>query len=573
MYRQGLMGGAAALVATALCLSPANAKGPTTLTNVYGGGAALVAPTMAQAFGCYGNISDLYFWAGNPLGTSPPTINDPTPFNYTGAPAQDCATTHYETSGNSTLNYLSANSGTGIKALYSHDLTRFGILPSGWVNPSNQIEVSETSLDATDASIWRNGGSGGHVGLTVVAPGQTAGSGQVPNPWEHYGNLVQIPIMIAPVAIAYSSVYEKVYNSGDGSITSYKLNIKFPRGDQSGGFRLDVATLCQIYNGQIKDWNDPALKKLNGAQSFEDPADPTPAKSWSVPLQIVGRFDSAGATGIFTRHLAAVCGSVTYTGGITNQYAEASTTLPASLQGAHYLKGTGDNSPPAGEVLGKFTLADGADGVAEYLGFTRVPTAGNPKIVQGRLGYDGTDLVLPAVLSTDENTYNLNTATLKNRAGKFIAPTTVSAIASFATQLPPQSDADGTYDPDVTANGLRVNPQDWVQPILKSSYLADPVAAAGYPFVGTANEITYTCFHNANTLNVMSGFTFWFDTAQLIRAKTGLLYTNGQAPLPAAWSKAIRETFLKPVAGTLPLNLQLNVAGKGACTASSIVGG
>jgi len=453
-----------------------DAGAPTTLTNLYGGGAGLVAQEVWQAADCYGNETDLYVATGSPLGSTAPIVSNPAPFNFVGSPAQDCSTTHYETSGNSSLNYLFENSGNGIKSIYAHDITKLGVTPSGWTSPTPQFSFSETALDVNDVSIYNLGGSGGHVGLTVVAPGVTPGSGQVANPAEHYGPLVQVPFIIAPVAIVYDPVYKKVFNS-DTSITSYKLNVHFPRADGSGGLKLSVATLCQIFNGQIVNWNDPALKKINGGVSLEDPSDPTPAKSWSVPLQIVGRSDSAGATNVFSRHLAAVCAGITYSGGITNQYPDAASTLPSPLIGATYTKGSGSNPSPSGETAGKFTVASGADGVVEYVAFTRTPDASTTTITQGRIGYTGVDLALPAVLNTGGNTFGLNTATLQNSSNHWIAPTPAAALAAFASQLPPESDANGTYDPSVTTNGHRANPQDWVQPNLKSSYIADPLAA------------------------------------------------------------------------------------------------
>ncbi|HSZ74049.1 MAG TPA: substrate-binding domain-containing protein [Rhizomicrobium sp.] len=560
----------ASLTAAMLLAGSANAAAPSTLTNVFGGGAALVAEELWQAADCYGNETDLYIATGNPLGSTTPVVDNPAPFNYTGAAAQDCSTAHFETSGKSSLNYLSENSGNGIKSIYAHDITRLGVTPSAWASPTVQFSFSETALDANDVSIYNAGGSGGHVGLTVVAPGVTPGAGQIANPSQYYGALVQVPAIIAPVAIVYDPVYKKVYNSG--TVTEYKLNIHTPRADGSGGLKLNVATLCQVFNGQIVDWNDPALKKLNGGVSFEDPSDPTPAKSWSVPLQIVGRSDSAGATNVFSRHLAAVCGGVTYTGGVTNQYPDAASTLPSTLIGATYVKGSGSNPPPSGETVGKFTVANGADGVAEYVAFTRTPDTNTTSITQGRIGYTGVDLALPAVLSTGANTYGLNTATLQNHNNQWVAPTAAGALAAFASQLPPQSDADGTYDASVTTNGLRANPQDWVQPNLKSSYIADPVAPRSYPITGTANALVYSCYSTANRFKVVDGFMIWFYSNNLIAAKnTGLLNSAGSSPLPANWRKAVLQTFFNSALASL--NLRINQKGQGACTAGSITGG
>src|SRR5262249_40859478 len=149
-----------------------------------------------------------------------------------------------------------------------------------------------------------------------------------------------------------------------------------------------------------------------------DPDDPTPAASWSVPMQIVGRNESSGTTSIFTRHLANVCSAVA-----GNQYANGTTTLPSTLRShSNFYDKTQPNNPVAGETVADFTLADGSDGVSKYLDFTRTPSAtAGDSVTQGRIGYVGTDYALPGALNNpaDANvaTYSLNTANLKNSAG------------------------------------------------------------------------------------------------------------------------------------------------------------
>ena len=178
---------------------------------------------------------------------------------------------------------------------------------------------------------------------------------------------------VDPLAIAYDPAYEKVLNQ-DNSVTTYHFNIHYPRTDNSGGLHLDPTTYCKIFNGQITNWNDPALKMLNGNISLADPADPQKA-SFSVPLQIVGRGDSAGATLILTRHLANVCASLIS----GNQYADGSSTLPSSLLGPTYNVSNPNYPGVAGETPGKFTLVAGMPGTAQYTAFTASPGGSNPR--------------------------------------------------------------------------------------------------------------------------------------------------------------------------------------------------
>ena len=73
-----------------------------------------------------------------------------------------------------------------------------------------------------------------------------------------------------------------------GAITvSYNLS-----GIKSG-LKLDGPTIAKIYMGQIKTWNDPAIKALNPGMSLP-----------STSITVVHRSDSSGTTAGFTTFLA-----------------------------------------------------------------------------------------------------------------------------------------------------------------------------------------------------------------------------------------------------------------------------
>ncbi|HEY1710355.1 MAG TPA: substrate-binding domain-containing protein [Rhizomicrobium sp.] len=538
------------------------------VTVISGAGSSLLAPYARQAEDCYGNKEFLII-----KGTTP-TLVSVTPFVYTGSPALNCNTQHANKNAN--FFFDSTGSGTGINALYGNDPSL-----AGDTNPNKtgnqflqgiQYGFSDTSLDVTDVGIYDNGGgpcvapATCHVGVSVQAPG--GGSGTYANPKVKFGAMVQFPMSIDPVAIAYDPVYKKVV-SGAGEETDYHFNVQAPRADGSGGLHLDAKGYCKIFNGQIKNWNDPVMTQLNGGVSLEDPSDPTPANKWSVPMQITGRFDSSGTSSIFTRHLAAVCGVIQ-----NNHYADATTTLPPALHvnNAHYDKTQPNNNPPAGEALGQFTLADGSDGVAKYVNFSNVPANGST-LIQGRIGYVGTDYALPGALNNpadpDVGGYALNTATLKNASGHFIAPTALTAKVSFGSVLPPQTNANGTFNPSTTGK-LRSNPQDWVEPASKTSPLANPAAAQGYPIVGTTNFIGYSCYSTAAKASTITDFIKWYSTtAAVYDANIGILSKAGLSPLPSVWRGAIKQAF---VLGSDGQNLTFGVAGTGSC-ANATTGG
>lgn len=67
-------------------------------------------------------------------------------------------------------------------------------------------------------------------------------------------------------------------------------------GVKAGEFKLDQPTLCGIYLGDIKKWNDEAITKLN----------PT-IKLPSDEIGVIYRSDGSGTTAIFTTYLSEVC--------------------------------------------------------------------------------------------------------------------------------------------------------------------------------------------------------------------------------------------------------------------------
>jgi phosphate transport system substrate-binding protein len=74
-----------------------------------------------------------------------------------------------------------------------------------------------------------------------------------------------------------------------GAITvSYNLS------GVKSGIKLDGPTISKIYLGQIKTWNDPAIKALNPGMSLP-----------STSITVVHRSDSSGTTAGFTKFLAA----------------------------------------------------------------------------------------------------------------------------------------------------------------------------------------------------------------------------------------------------------------------------
>jgi phosphate transport system substrate-binding protein len=559
MSKLKILMGATALVSTALA-GGANAA---VATYLYGAGSSLAAPYLRQALDCFGSATPLVIKGSalnNPTYSNPPIAY----FDYMGAKSsQNCApSAHQEINATIQGDYESTGSGTGLKAYMSGSPATFvgdyipGQDPSPY--PAFSFAASETAFSAADVTAYNNGGVDPTTGLTLGAP-----PAQFPTPAPLYGPMVQVPLLIAPVTLAYSAEYGR-FRAADGTVHHYFFNIHKPRADGSGGLVLDAPTYCAIFNGQITDWNQLPTS-LNGGKTYQDAQDKKDKHKFSVPLVLVGRSDSSGTTSVFTRHMAAQCPSQ-ISGTV---YSDSTSTLPANLVAATWTSTNPNYGPNSGvtDVPGKFTVANGSGGVADYLDFDPnnqpAQTTGS-EVEQGRVGYLGPDYVLPAVLNTNTNTFGLNSASL-------VRPGTTAAISPTAKVA-----ALGYNGLNPPTGAGKSAPDQWVQAASKTAPIAIPPDIKAYPIVGTSNYVGYTCYDDADRAGTSAGvqtFFAWYWTAATVNdASKGLLAEAGLAPMPKAWVTAINTEFFNPTGKTKPDALWTTFAGnKNAkqCTAIS----
>ncbi len=590
---------------------------------INGAGATLPANVTRQYLDCYGiqvplanqgatsplvNIADFNYATpalatlGNRFNCAGNAATAPIPTGPAGSPQ---FTNPRIIQPNITANYLATGSGAGINSWRFHSAPQSFpgstvVLPAGWASYGNnavQFAISETPLTWANVYDLVNG----YNNLNLAAATDPSG-GAVPigTALSRYGAAIQIPAYIAPVAISYSPVYAKVRN-GDGTLSSYRFTVTGARADGSGGLKLTRAQYCGIFNGLITNWNQLPTNVVN-----RDPADPN---AFNVPLQIVGRSDSSGTTSLWTRALAAQCDGVVVNTGVNGTlpaitittfggassatqrpsfYQNSAGTLPAAIRvgGGVFNKGT---SPSFGGTvtLGNYVVADGNDGVAQAVDYLLDPSATpGDRTVNGKMGYNGTDSVLPATLFTLANTYGLNTASLQqNGIGTtYQAPTAAAATTAFSTVQPPESAPSGgaycvpggsvTCVTNLVATGTvptgdRANPVYWVAPGNRflinantgaTSAIPNPIAAPtkGYPIVGTSNVLLYTCYFTPALRTAINGVwaTFngsttkdynnqTFPAALTNNTTQGIIIKNGLAGMPTPWKNAIRETFFR----------------------------
>jgi len=527
---------------------------------IYGGGSSVGAVYWRQISDCYAEAADL-------MAKGPSYYVDETLVDFGGRKPQNCQTT--EINPDTTTWYISTGSGIGILAQFSHDSTdTFGpvnVADGDQFFPEMIYSLSSIGLQASDVAAYDNGDNSycqGSDCIDIAAPGvlECAGEqgGIYPNPAQCYGPLIQFPLSVDPLAMVYANngTYEKTYDEGTGKEIDYHFNVQ--GGTKSGGLRLSVASLCGIWNGEITDWNDPALTADNGGVSLEDPDDPTSPSHWSVPLMPVARSDASGSTLTLTRHLAQVC-----SGYGPNAYKHAA----ATMQGA-------------GVSGSAMTQVPYSEGMAQAVAFTASPVGQGDQcseavlvqgytdcIQQGSIGYIGSDYVLPFVSNNGTNTYGLFAAAVENHRGEFVSPSPESALIAFKEAgLPPQTNRHGQYCPNC-GNLKRNNPADWNP----QNLLGDPTERGGYPLVGTTNYVAYTCYASRGALANLVAEVEYVEKSPINTARNGILESSGLGVLPSTWRDAIDQTFITNSDGQ---GLQWSVAGrKGTTACQNTVGG
>jgi phosphate transport system substrate-binding protein len=148
--------------------------------------------------------------------------------------------------------------------------------------------------------------------------------------------------------------------------------------------RLSPQTLAKIFQGDIKTWDDAAIK-----------ADNPGVKLPSTPITVVHRSDSSGTTQNFTTFLN------TAAPGVWTLGAGSTVSWPSDSQ-------SGNGNPGVGQIV------KGTDGAVGYVDFS------------------------------DAKALKLKFANVKNQAGKFVAPTLKGTTAAIEKA---QINPDLTYNP------------------------------------------------------------------------------------------------------------------------------
>jgi phosphate transport system substrate-binding protein len=205
--------------------------------------------------------------------------------------------------------------------------------------------------------------------------------------------------------------------------------------------KLDPPTIANIFQGKIKTWNDPAIKALNPGVTLP-----------STPISLAVRSDSSGTTANFSLFLMTAAPSVWKLGS------SSTISWPST---AHAGNGNG--------------------GVAQIV-----------KSTPGSIGY---------VDYADAKAAGLTYASVKNKAGNYIAPSTAAASAAGTTV---------TLAPDLTFAAV---------------WSPDPQA---YPITYQSWDLVYEKQSSTTTTKMLKAYIGY-----LIGDGQKLLNGLGYAPLPA----------------------------------------
>jgi len=217
--------------------------------------------------------------------------------------------------------------------------------------------------------------------------------------------------------------------------------------------KLTAPVIADIFQGKIKTWNDPAIKSLNPGVSLP-----------STSITIARRSDSSGTTQNFSQFL------VDAAPGVWKLGTSSTVNWPATSRGGN-----------------------GNGGVAQIV-----------KSTPGAIGY---------VDYADAKASGLTFASVKNKAGSYIAPTTSSASAA-ASQA--------AVAPDLTFSAI------WAS------------GASSYPITYQSWDLVYQAQPNKNTASMLRAYIGY-----LLGAGQKLLPTLNYAPLPASIDQKAKAQLSK----------------------------
>ena len=306
-------------------------------------------------------------------------------------------------------------------------------------------------------------------------------------------NYTVIPATAGPIAMVYNLPGLKQKISATSTTTT------------AATLRLNGETICGIYSGQIRKWNNAKIKALN----------PLVTNLPSSDIKVVGRSDSSGTTFIFTSYLGKAAAAAQNQCGMHSAFTSnteanfddaptsASDFVPTKVQPGTYFAAM-RTALGVSAIVGK----SGNGGIAPYV-----------KNTVGTISY---------VESSYATKYSLSTAALETKSKftsgtnrnkfNYLKPTAAGAVAAMTAAA-----AVAGQDP--------INPTtSYVQPVFATG-------TSSYPIVGYSWLILYTAFDPATSTGVgkgqVQGLVAFLNWA-LTTGQTSTYLAPGFVSLPAS---------------------------------------
>jgi len=502
------------LGAAAIALATGTAGAAT--TPLYGGGSTLVEKAYRDLFNTYGKTASGDLCVGRPASACPAT-----PYN-----------------ANVEILYVVVGSGNGLKALDNDDASLFvsgGKKPDAVPVPSTRDFGPYYGTGKGASWVPGTGVGPNFPKVTFAGSDNTLSQSDVDtakaSPLKN-NPLVQIPGIVAAIAVPFNPAPH--WNPKGVTVAGASSKVQ-----------LSTNTLCGIFTGRIKSWNNPAITKDNGGVVLGTGA-----------ITVVYRNDGSGTTFLFTNALLNQCGTPAHrtksvypvpTQWLTDNGLTANASAPFYKSGTSFFI----NVFNAGHLPANFynnSAQSGVTGGASGSGGIKAAILGTT----GSIGYVSPDFVKP-VDSSGPAAANLQTYATFNAGTTAVykAPTAANAVPIMAAIKPPSF-------PNAAAN-----PLNW------GALNPTPTAAAAYPIGGFSFIDLHRCYTSAADVTALVrtttgsyGYLTWYYGPSSVNGgkPNAILAQDGFAPVPNTWKAAVNRLLTAPLTG-------INVKGTGSCKA------
>jgi phosphate transport system substrate-binding protein len=282
----------------------------------------------------------------------------------------------------------------------------------------------------------------------------------------------------------------------------------------TANIKLDGATICKIYSGDIKVWNHADILALNPTIKA--------LKSMTQTIVPVARDATSGTTFIFVSFLATAAGNTTHRCSYRSDWLNSVTSFPttvgsATLSPADAIMSTRFSDMRQAKGAVAIASKTGNDGVRDYVNSTSYS-----------IGY---------VEMAYSYALNIRQAAIKraDSGATYLLPTQSGANAALAAQnAVALANAPTVEGNSATLYGVN-------NPVNPSSSYIQPVNQAGpttYPIVGYSWILLYLKFDgtidNAPTKGQVEGLVYFFNWALTKGAVYTALTTKCYSPLPTS---------------------------------------